>query len=167
MNLRKPWARDELIIAMNLYCKLPFGQLDHRTPIIIEVAGKLGRTSSSLAMKLSNFTSLDPVQQARGIRGLSGASKADRKIWEEFTMNWEQLGTESEERFQELVGVEFFALNQPSINQKSKLPGLPSIKYPSDQATEATETWATTKIRIGQRFFRDRKSTRLNSSHVD
>ncbi|NJO46873.1 MAG: hypothetical protein HC835_15300 [Oscillatoriales cyanobacterium RM2_1_1] len=93
MNVRKPWTRDELIIAMNLYCKLPFGQLDHRKPIIIEVAEKLGRTPSSLAMKLSNFASLDPIEQARSIRGLSGASKADRKIWEEFTANREQLGT--------------------------------------------------------------------------
>jgi len=89
MNLRKLWTRDELIIVMNLYCKLPFGQFDHRTPIIIEVAEKLGRTPSSIAMKLSNFASLDPIQQARGIRGLSGASKADREIWNEFTGNWE------------------------------------------------------------------------------
>jgi predicted restriction endonuclease len=154
MNLRKPWTRDELIIAMNLYCKLPFGQLDHRTPIIIEVAEKLGRTPSSLAMKLNNFASLDPIQQARGIRGLSGASKADREIWEEFAANWEQLGTESEERFQELVGVEFSALNQLFIKQKSKISKPSSIKYPLTRTIEETEAQVTTKIRIGQNFFR-------------
>lgn len=62
----KRWSRDELIVAMNLYCKLPFGQLDHKIPIIIEVSQKLGRTPSSLAMKLVNFASLDPTLQARG-----------------------------------------------------------------------------------------------------
>ena len=35
MNLRKTWTRDELIIAMNLYCKLPFGKLHQKTPIAI------------------------------------------------------------------------------------------------------------------------------------
>ncbi len=154
MNLRKPWIRDELIIAMNLYCKLPFGQLDHRTPVIIKVAEKLGRTPSSLAMKLTNFASLDPIQQARGIRGLSGASKADRKIWGEFSENWEQLGTESEERFQELVGFEFSALSQLLIKEKPKLPKKSSIKYLPDRTIEATEAQATIKIRIGQKFFR-------------
>ena len=154
MNLRKPWTRDELIIAMNLYCKLPFGQLHHKTPIIIEVAEKLGRTPSSLAMKLSNFASLDPVQKARGIRGLSGASKADQKIWEEFTANWEQLGTESEEHFQALVGFEFTTLNPLRIKEKSKPPKLPSIKHPPSHSRETTEAQVTTKVRIGQNFFR-------------
>lgn len=154
MNIRKTWTRDELIIAMNLYCKLPFGQLDHRTPIIIEVAEKLERTPSSVAMKLSNFASLDPVHQARGIRGLSGASKADRKIWEEFTANWEELGTESEERFQELVGFEFSDINQRLIRQRSKTSKPTPIKYPPDRIIEATEAQVLTKVRIGQNFFR-------------
>ncbi len=154
MNIRKPWTRDELIIAMNLYCKLPFGQLDHRTPLIIEVAEKLDRTPSSLAMKLSNFASLDPVQQARGIRGLSGASKADRKIWDEFIANWEQLGTESEERFQELVDFGASDLNQLLIRQKSRTFKTTPEKYPPNRILEVTEAQVTTKIRIGQNFFR-------------
>ncbi len=154
MNIRKPWTRDELIIAMNLYCKLPFGQLDHRKPIIIEVAEKLGRTPSSLAMKLGNLASLDPVQQARGIRGLSGASKADREIWNEFTANWEKLGTESEERFQELGGFAFSDINQRLVSQRSKTSNLPPPKYPPHQIIETTEAQVKTKIRIGQSFFR-------------
>jgi putative restriction endonuclease len=154
MNIRKPWTRDELIIAMNLYCKLPFGQLDHRTPIIIEIAEKLGRTPSSLAMKLSNLASLDPVQQARGIRGLSGASKADRKTWEEFTENWEQLGTESEERFQELVGIELSDSDELPFKGKTKNSKSNLENHPSSQITEATEIQGITKIRIGQNFFR-------------
>ena len=58
------WTREHFLIALNLYCKLPFGKLDQRNPIIKEVSAKMGRTPSSLAMKLSNFASLDPVQQA-------------------------------------------------------------------------------------------------------
>jgi len=154
MNLRKPWSRDELIIAMNLYCKLPFGKLHQKTPIIIEVAEKLARTPSSIAMKLTNFASLDPVHHARGIKGLSGASKADRQIWDEFTANWEQMGIESEERFQELVGYEFSEINQFQSKKKPKTSNLIPVKYPPNRIIEVTETQVTTKIRIGQNFFR-------------
>jgi hypothetical protein len=55
----QPWTHDELMLAMNLYCKRPFGQLRHGNPLIIEVAKKLGRTQSSLSMKLCNLASLD------------------------------------------------------------------------------------------------------------
>lgn len=154
MNARKPWTRDELIIAMNLYCKLSFGQLHHKTPIIVEVADKLGRTPSSLAMKLSNLASLDPVQQARGVKGLSGASKADREIWGEFTANWEKLGTESEERFQEVVGFEFSTADGLPTRQNPKISRLFPKKELSSQNIELTESLVMTKTRVGQKFFR-------------
>ncbi len=161
MAVGKRWLRDELIIAMNLYCKLPFGQLDHRTPIIIEVANKLGRTPSSLAMKLSNFASLDPILQDRGIQGLRGASKADREIWQEFYTNWEELAIESEERFQELF--------ENLIPEESELPNqrkfnkpIP-IKTPRSQPTGSTEATVTIKARIGQNFFRQTVLANYNS----
>jgi hypothetical protein len=56
----RTWSRDELVVAMNLYCKLPFGQLHQRNPVIIALAEKLGRTPGSVAMKLCNLASLDP-----------------------------------------------------------------------------------------------------------
>lgn len=57
------WTREHLLIALNLYCKLPFGKFHRLNPIIIAVAQKMGRTPNSLAMKLSNFASLG--RQAR------------------------------------------------------------------------------------------------------
>jgi len=66
---RKRWTREELLVALNLYHKLTFGQLHFRNPAIIALAEKLGRSAGSLAMKLNNFASLDPVQQLRGIKG--------------------------------------------------------------------------------------------------
>jgi putative restriction endonuclease len=100
----RAWSRDELIVAMNLYCKLPFGQLHHRNPVIIAVAQRLGRTPSSLAMKLCNLASLDPVQQARGISGLSGVSAGDRAVWEEFHQDWDGLAFEGEKLLADLEG---------------------------------------------------------------
>jgi hypothetical protein len=82
------WSRDHLLIAMHLYCQIPFGQMYKGNPTIIAVAEKMGRSPSSLAMKLVNFASLDPVHRARGIKGLRNASRADRATWEEFNSDW-------------------------------------------------------------------------------
>ena len=71
------WSLDHLRIA----CAFYFTE-------IIHLAGLLGRTPSSLAMKLTQFASLDPEHQARGIRGLSSTSRADRQVWQEFESNW-------------------------------------------------------------------------------
>jgi hypothetical protein len=35
---RRDWTREELIVAFNLYCKIPFGQIHIRNPLIIELA---------------------------------------------------------------------------------------------------------------------------------
>ncbi|MGH2644269.1 MAG: HNH endonuclease, partial [Chitinophagaceae bacterium] len=65
----KLWSRDELIVALNLYLKLPFGKLHHRTKEIIELAEVIGRTPDAVAMRLNNFASVDPYHQRRGIVG--------------------------------------------------------------------------------------------------
>jgi putative restriction endonuclease len=93
---QKLWTRDELILAINIYCKLPFGRLHAKNPEVVKLASLIGRTPGSVAYKLVNFASLDPSLQARGIKGASNASKLDRKIWNEFYQNWDQLPFESE-----------------------------------------------------------------------
>ena len=69
---------------LHLYARIPFGQQHARNPLVIELAGVLGRTPSSVAMKLNNFTSLDPHEAARGVKGLEGASALDAEVWAEF-----------------------------------------------------------------------------------
>jgi len=149
----KPWAQAELMIAMNLYCKLTFGQLDHRNPLIIEVAMKLGRTPSSLSMKLCNLASLDPRQQARGIKGLGSSSKGDKEIWNLFNSDWERFGVESEVSLQALLGksVEIDTEDSPLLKKALKQT---AIKMPANIPSGPTEAVMTAKIRIGQNFFR-------------
>ena len=93
---QKLWTRNELILAINLYCKLSFGKLHKNNSQIIELANLIGRTPSSIAYKLVNFASLDPSLKARGIKGASNTSKLDKKIWDEYYENWENLPFESE-----------------------------------------------------------------------
>jgi putative restriction endonuclease len=144
------WTRDHFLIALNLYCKLPFGQIDEDTPLVIEVASRMGRTPGSLAMKLGNFASLDPIQQARGIKGLSRISKQDPIMWKEFHADLGHLGPESEQLLHDLFTkdddreVDFLQRDTVRLERSSELI------VPSGP-TEAT---ASVKIRRGQQFFR-------------
>jgi putative restriction endonuclease len=139
-----PWTREHQLIALNLYCKLPFGKLHRGNGIIKEVAKKMGRTANSLALKLVNFASLDPILAARGIRGMAGASQADRRIWDEFHRNIAMLGPESEQLLHDLLTHETdtqLDLLQPDRVRIEKVP-------------VETEGSAFVKVRRGQQFFR-------------
>lgn len=96
MPTKKLWTKDELILAFNLYLKLPFGKMHKQTPEIIELANLLGRTPSSIGMRLGNFASVDPYHQQRGVGGLKGGMNQVKPIWEEFSNNKEALIFESE-----------------------------------------------------------------------
>lgn len=90
------WSREELILAINLYCLLPFGKLHRNNPEIVKLSKLIDRTPSSVAYKLVNFASLDPSLKVRGIKGASNASNLDKEIWNEFYNNWDILPYESE-----------------------------------------------------------------------
>lgn len=161
MAAGKRWTYDELVIAMNLYCKLPFGQLRHGNPLIVEVAQKLGRTPSSLSMKLCNLAALDPYHQARGVKGLSSTSKGDRDIWAAFNADWEELGVASEERLQQLLGKEPAEQTVAATSSRKQQPQ--TFKMPLEVPSGPTEKVLSTKARIGQRFFRQSVLASYNS----
>jgi putative restriction endonuclease len=92
---RKPWTRDELILAINLYCKIPFGKIHIHNPQIIKLAEYLDRTPGSVSYKLANFASIDPSLDRKGA---SNVSKLDREIWGEFFNDWEKMAFESEQK---------------------------------------------------------------------
>ena len=103
MAVRKDWTRHELLILLNVYHKLRFGQLHRSHPTIITLASKFERTPSSVAMKLSNFASLDPALKLRGIKGLSGASKLDKIMWKEFHDDLDENVPASEASLRDLM----------------------------------------------------------------
>ena len=45
------WTRDQLLIALRLYIRLPFGRLHGTNAEIVSVARSIGRTPGALAMK--------------------------------------------------------------------------------------------------------------------
>lgn len=90
------WSREELLLALNLYLKLPFGKMHSRTLEVIYLANLMNRTPSSIAMRLVNFASVDPFHQNRGIKGLAGGKRQVEPIWQEFLANKEEILFESE-----------------------------------------------------------------------
>lgn len=132
------WTRHELILAFNLYCRIPFGRLHKGNPEIVSLAQNINRTPSAVAMKLVNFASFDPVHQARQITGLKNASRADREIWNEFNANSEQLAFESQQALQ-------------NLDDKKIIVGETEIELPTGE----TETTRLVRTRLVQGFFRD------------
>ena len=109
-------------------------------------------------MKLCNLASLDPVQRARGVKGLEGAAKQDREMWNEFQANLPTLGPVSEQELHNLftenddLEVDFLGRDKVRLEPRSHhvAPGGP------------TETTATVKVRRGQQFFRQSILTAYN-----
>lgn len=95
MTSRRPWTEQQLLVALTLYCRLSFGQFHQHNSEIIKYAALIGRSPSALAMKLSNFASLDPVITQSGRKGLDGASTTDRRMWEEMNQNWGDFASRS------------------------------------------------------------------------
>ena len=90
------WTKDESILAINLYAKIPFGVMHSRNPDIIELANLIGRSPGAVARKLGNFASLDPKLKERGISGLPNISKLDEIVWNEYMQDWEEQFFEGE-----------------------------------------------------------------------
>ncbi len=139
----KLWTREELIIAFNLYCKIPFGKIHISNPKVIELSKLIGRTPSAVSWKLVNFASLDPQLQARGIKGASNRSKKDEEIWNEFFENWDELAFESEKLLAQY--------QNRTIETSDEL----KIK-------EGKERERRVKTRINQSFFRTMMLTSYN-----
>ena len=133
----KKWSRHELIVAFNLYCQLPFGKIHSRNPIIMQVAKQLNRTSSSVAMKMLNFASLDPIITDSGRHGLGNASNADREIWQEFHRDWEKLALEGQ-----------LYLKSAKVISPEELSKIDPADYTGDTKK------STVEVRLKQSFFR-------------
>ena len=85
------WTKEELILAFNLYLKIPFSKIGARNKNVIHLANIIGRTPNSIALRLVNFASVDPVLKARGVNGMEGGTKIVQPIWDEFYKNQEEL----------------------------------------------------------------------------
>ena len=90
------WTREEMILAFNLYLKLPFGKMGSTHPEVIKLAKLIGRSNNAVAFRLVNYASCDPILKQRGIKGMENGRKQCQPYWDEFIDNKESLIYESE-----------------------------------------------------------------------
>lgn len=133
-------------MAFNLYFKIPYGTIHGGNPKVRELAELIGRSKGSVGRKMQNLASFDPVQQARGIKGLSHASKLDVEIFNEFVSNWAELAYESEK----------------ILAEKHHIPLEEKVEIDEYewQNRSGKDVVRSVKTRVGQNFFR---STVLNN----
>ncbi len=141
----KRWSEDETKLALYLYFQLPFGQLHSGNPEIQNLAGLLGRTNSSVAMKLCNFASLDPKITDTGRKGLQGASAQDRAVWQQFSHDWTAQIEESEKVWSDAANIEADVTQNLSDN-------VVPFRFESYDGPSTAEV--TVARRVGQNFFR-------------
>lgn len=96
------WNRDELLLALDLYFRVPEAHGSNTHPEILAlsdllnklpihsnaVAGANFRNANSVSMKLSNFMRFDPEYKGKG---LQRGSNLEAQIWKEFVLNKETL----------------------------------------------------------------------------
>jgi putative restriction endonuclease len=133
---RHDWTREELIVAFNLYCKIPFGRIHMRNPLIIELAKAIRRTPSAVSWKLANFARLDPALKKRKIAGAAHGARGEVEIWNEFNDNWEKLTFESERLLREMPG------------------GIASAAEERQEFPEGRTRETLVRARVNQGFFR-------------
>lgn len=139
MDGQKLWTREELILVINLYFKLPFGKLHSTNSEILELAQLLGRSPGAVAFKLVNFASLDTSIIESGRKGAGNVSKLDKQIWFEFFDKWEALSIESEK-----IRAKFTNSSVEFLNH------IPEFELPLEGETRNQ----IIKARVNQNYFR-------------
>ncbi len=143
-NDGQPWTREQLILAFELYCRIPFQRTKATDSRVKELAALLHRTPASVARKLGNFGAFDPQLAARDISGLTHGSKLDKAIWNEFHADWNGLIVRAHDLRRE---------REP--HERADTP----LMAP----TGPSEKIVTVKQRLHQSFFRDAVTSSYNN----
>lgn len=83
------WSREQEIVALYLYCIIPFNKVNKSNPQIARMAELIGRpNANSLKAKIGNFGKFDTDLAASG---LGHTSRLDEEIWIEYNGRWQDL----------------------------------------------------------------------------
>lgn len=135
------WTRNEFMAVFNLYLKTPFGKMSRTNPDVIRLAALIGRSANSVALRLVNFASCDPILRQRGIKGMQGGMKQCQPYWDEFFADKDKFIFETEKilaKYQH-TSVEF--------KYKKALDNIPDDLIGEDKKKEV-------KTRVNQNVFR-------------
>lgn len=128
------WTRDETILALGLYFQMPWGRIHSRSREIIELASKMGRTPSSLAMKMTNIGRCDPTLSDRGVGGLAHGGKSEIMLWGEFSERRDLLAKEFDRCLKDIGGDPVFEEDDTIIKTPLGLDGVRLSRYRINQS---------------------------------
>ncbi len=128
------WTEEETIVALYIYCQIPFGKIHTGNSKVIDLSKKIDHSVNSVAMKLCNFANLDPDLTQKGLKG---TSKLDKKVFDYYYQHWDELAIKAEEILKRWETEPIFSKAIPT-----SIP-------------EGKEREVITKQRINQRFFSD------------
>ncbi len=141
MAERRNWSQEEVRHALALYLVTDFGRFHSRNPDVIDLASRIGRTPSAVALKLSNLAALD---ESLPQKGMANASNMDRQVWAEFLSDPDGV----------LKAWEHQTMPPPATaSPANPFPGMAESATEFD-FTGAGERPVETTQRIGQGFFR-------------
>lgn len=93
---RNVWTDEEMILSLDLYYKLPFGRLNQHTPEVKKLAALIGRTPSSVALRLVNYAACDPDIVNSGRKGMVAGIGKCKPFWDRYADNMEDLFQQAE-----------------------------------------------------------------------
>ena len=151
MTAPNRWTRQQLLVAFDLYCRIPFGKFHRNNPEIVCHANAIGRTPSALAIRLGNIASIDPAITSTGRKGMSHGATIDvRNMWSEMHDNWDSFIVEAGQALEEF-GID---------TEPEKTTEDDEGNSPSGLGEDRT---ALTTVRRGQDFFRAAVLSSYNS----
>lgn len=112
------WSREQEIVALYMYCLIPFNKVSGTNPYIVKMAKIIGRpNANSLKAKIGNFGKYDTNLAAVG---LGHSSHLDEDIWNEYNGRWQELEVDA------LKLIEDFQKSNNEI--QTEIPFIPSGK---------------------------------------
>lgn len=133
------WSEEETILAYYLYCQVPFSKITKTNPDIVRLANLLGRTPSSVGLKMANLAHFDPELRRSNRTGMSNASKLDEAVAKRFCDSWEELTLVAKQIEAHMAGQNIEEIIPPIV-----------IDLPDGLTVPQT-----IQARVNQQFFRD------------
>lgn len=130
------WTKEQEIVALYMYCLIPFNRVSGTNPQIVNMARIIGRpNANSLKAKIGNFGKFDTNLAAVG---LGHSSHLDEETWNEYNGRWQELEIDA------LKLIEEFQKNSPE-DSSYNIPTIPVGK----------ERECVIKQRVNQNLFRN------------
>lgn len=103
------WDREEIILAMDLYFRMSYGQMDGRNLDVIALSDMLTllsaargirRSPAAVSLKLANLKRLDPGFSGKGMKS---GNRLEETLWEEFFSDRGSLAAAAQQVIQQLI----------------------------------------------------------------